>query len=193
MADTTTNLVRSYEGIDIPAPGVFELDPSHTQIGFVARHLMVTKVRGRFTDFHGTATIADDPLQSTLEVEVQPASVDTRDPKRDEHLRSADFFEVERFPSLTFRSTKITKTGKTQFALEGNLTVRDVTKPVVLEFDYEGVVQDPWGGQRFGITASADLDREEFGLMWNVALETGGVLVGKAVKLELEAELVRKA
>jgi polyisoprenoid-binding protein YceI len=161
-------------------------------VGFSVRHLMVSKTKGRFADVSGTIVIAEDPLASSVEVTIGTASVDTRDETRDGHLRSPDFLDVDAFPSITYRSRSVTPAGPGRWTVEGALTVRDVTRPVPLVVTFEGGARDPWGGERIGFTAHAELDREDFGLTWNQALETGGVLVGKAVKIEIEAEAVRQ-
>lgn len=191
MSDTSTS-TRTFEGVEVPAPGTFQLDPSHTEVAFVARHLMVTKVRGRFSEFEGTITVAEEPLASGVEVTIQAGSVDTRDAGRDEHLRSADFFDVESNPAITFRSTGVEHRGGTDFTVHGELTVRDQTRPVDLAMTLEGVVTDPWGNERMAFTASTEVDREEWGLTWNQALETGGVLVGKKVRFEIDGQAVRQ-
>ena len=177
----------------VPATGTYAIDASHTHVGFKVRHLMVSKVRGRFADFEGTVTIADEPLESSVEVTVQLASIDTRDAGRDEHLRSADFFDAATHPTMTFRSTGVRETGTTgRYAVDGELTVRGITKPLTLDVTFDGTARDPWGGERAGFTATAEIDREDYGLTWNQSLETGGVLVGKKVELEIEAEVVRQ-
>ncbi len=188
-----TNLTRQAAGMTLPTPGTFVLDKSHTQVGFVARHLMVSKVRGRFTDFEGTLVVADDPAQSSVEVTIQATSIDTSDENRDKHVRTNDFLAVEEFPTLTFRSTKVELGRGSDWKVTGDLTVRGVTRPVVLDVEFEGVIQDPWGNQRLGFTASGEIDRNEFGVSFNAALETGGFVVSPKIKLEIEAEAVRQA
>lgn len=153
---------------------------------------MVSKVRGVFHDVAGTVVIADDPGESSVEVTIQVASIDTGDEQRDGHLKSADFFDAESFPTLTYRSTGVTSAGRGRYAVDGALTLRDVTRPVVLEVTFDGASGDPWGGIRIGFSATAGLDREDFGLTWNQALETGGVLVGKTIEVEIEAEAVKQ-
>ncbi|MDQ3294150.1 MAG: YceI family protein [Actinomycetota bacterium] len=177
--------------IGVPAAGTYGIDASHSHVGFKVRHLVVGKTRGRFTEVDVTAVVAEDPTASTLEVTVPLASVDTRDVGRDEHLRSADFFDVEKHPNMTFRSTAVTPVGGDRWDVAGELTVRGVTRPLTLHASFEGGVSDPWGNDRAAFTATAELDRESFGLTWNQALETGGVLVGKKIDIEIEAELVR--
>lgn len=189
----TAEATRTVDGVELPAAGVYELDLSHSSVNLSVRHLMVSKTKGRFADFTGTVTIADDPLESSVVVEIQSASIDTRDEKRDGHLRSADFFDVEVHPVITYRSTKVTPGAKATWQVEGELTVNGVTRSVPLTVSFEGGITDPWGSARIGFEAHAELDREDFGLTWNQALESGGVLVGKTVKIDIEAEAVRKA
>jgi len=177
----------------LPNAGTFVLDKSHTQIGFVARHLMVSKVRGRFTDFEGALVVAEDPAQSSVEVLIQAASISTNDENRDNHVRTNDFLNVDEFPTLTYNSTKVELSPSGDWKVIGDLTIRGVTRPVVLDVQFEGVIQDPWGNQRLGFTASAEIDRNEFGVSFNAALETGGFVVSPKVKLEIEAEAVRQA
>ena len=176
-----------------PAAGTYTVDGSHTHVGFKARHLVVAKVRGSFSDVSGTVVVADDPLASTVEVSVGLASVDTGDDTRDGHLRSADFFDVEQHPTMTFRSTGLRQVGDDRYEVDGELTVRGVTRPLTLHATFEGTAVDPWGGERAIFSATGKVNREEFGLTWNQALETGGVLVGKDVDLEIEAEVVKQS
>ncbi len=193
MTATAPPTTRQYAGIEIPSPGTFDLDPSHTTVGFSARHMMVSKVRGRFDSVTGTLTIAEDPLESSVQVSIDAASVNTGEAKRDEHLTSPDFLDVERFPHITFASTRVLDHSAEGFRLEGELTVRDVTRTVTLDASFEGVATSPWGTEAVGFSARTELDREDFGLTWNQALETGGVLVGKRITVEIEAELMRRA
>jgi polyisoprenoid-binding protein YceI len=176
----------------LPTAGTYTVDVSHSHVGFKVRHLMVSKTRGRFADFDGTVTIADAPLDSSLEVAVRLDSIDTRDAGRDEHLRSADFFDVANHPTMTFRSTGVRETGSGRFAVDGELSLLGVTRPLTLDVTFDGTATDPWGGDRAAFTATAELDREDYGITWNQALEAGGVLVGKKVEIEIEAELVRQ-
>jgi len=195
MSDTTiTNpATRTVDGVEIPVAGVYDIDVAHTVIAFSVRHLMVSKTRGRFDAFSGSVTIAEDPTQSQVTVTIDPASVNTSEAKRDEHLRGADFFEVENFPEISFVSTGVSNHKGDHFTLSGDLTVHGVTKPVVLDAVIEGVADTPWGTTAAGFSATTEIDREAFGLTYNAALETGGVLVGKTVKVEIEAELNRRA
>lgn len=195
MSTQTTPSIptRTVDGVEVPATGTYDLDISHSSVAFNVRHLMVSKTKGRFAEFAGTITIGEDPLESSVQVEIQTASVDTRDDTRDGHLRSGDFLDAEAFPVITYRSTKVTPGAGSTWAVEGGLTVRDVTRAVPLTVSFEGGAVDPWGNARIGFEAHTELDREAFGLTWNQALESGGVLVGKTVKIDIEAEAVRQA
>jgi polyisoprenoid-binding protein YceI len=172
-------------------PGVWNVDASHSRIGFVARHLMVSKVRGHFRTFSGTLTIADDALASKVEATAETASISTGDETRDGHVKSADFFDVEKFPTMTLVSTGIDKTGSDDYILHTDLTIKDITKPVDFDLEFDGVNGDPWGGTRAGFTAEADVSRKDWGLEWNVAVETGGVVLGDKIKIQLEIEAIK--
>lgn len=189
---TTTIPTRTVDGVEVPAVGTYVLDVAHSHVGFSVRHLMVSKTKGEFTDFQGTIVIAEDPLESSVEVEIKTDSVTTRDETRDGHLKSADFFDVENHPVMTYRSTKVTPDGKGRWNVEGELTVRGVTLSVPLSVSFEGGSIDPWGNARIGFEAQTEVDREQFGLTWNQALETGGVLVGKVAKINIEAEAIKQ-
>jgi polyisoprenoid-binding protein YceI len=194
MTDTINPAsTRAVNGLTLPSTGTFVLDKSHTEVGFIARHLMVSKVRGRFTDFEGTIVVADDPSESSVEVIIQAASINTNDENRDKHVRTNDFLSTDEFPALTFRSTKVELSSGGDWKVNGDLTVRGVTRPIVLDVQFEGVIQDPWGNQRLGFTASGEIDRNDFGVSFNAVLETGGFVVSPKVKLEIEAEAVRQA
>ena len=191
MSDTTTApATRTVNGVELPAAGTWAIDVSHSSVNFKVKHLGLAKTRGRFTEFEGTVQIGEDPKDTTVEVTIDAASVDTHDAKRDEHLRSPDFFDVASHPKLAFHSTKVDGRDD-EWTLEGELTVAGVTRPVVLDVTYEGVAGDPWGGTRAGFTATAQINREDFGLSWNAALEAGGFLVGKTVTIDLDVELIR--
>ena len=181
---------RHVDGHEVPPAGTYTLDDSHTNIGFSARHLVVAKTRGRFASFRGEVVVGEDPFDSRIDVDIDVASVDSRDENRDAHLRSADFFDVEHFPTMTYRSQGVRPAEHGKYVVDGELTVRGVTRPVALTIEFHGAVTDPWGGTRAGFSASGELNREDFGLTWNQALEGGGVLVGKTVTIEIEAELV---
>ena len=193
MAEQTVNLLRSYDGRSIPSAGVYEIDPAHTDVEFVGRHMMITKVRGRFSDVRGQITIAEKPEDSHVEVELGVASVSTGNSDRDSHLKSGDFFDAERFPTATFRSTTVRARPDDTWEVDGDLTIRDVTRPVTLQVDFDGGGASPFGDQRIGFSAATDVNREDFGLTYNVALETGGVLVGKTARIELSVQAVAAA
>lgn len=182
---------RSVEGVEVPAAGRWEIDPAHSSVEFVARHLMLAKVRGRFAGFSGTLNVADVPEESWVDVTIDAATIDTREPQRDQHLRSPDFLDAERYPTLRYEGGGLEQNGGSRFKLFGSLTIRAVTRPLILDVEFQGVTEDPWGGTRAVFSASAEIDREDFGLTWNQALETGGVLVGKRVRIEIEIEAVR--
>ena len=176
--------------------GTYTLDPTHTRLGFVARHAMVTKVRGTFEDLEGTAHLDfENPANSTAHVTFKLASVNTGNAQRDEHLRSADFFDVENHPTVTFRSTRVEAPRGLQEAIRvtGDLTIRGVTRPVTLDVEpLEPAVRDPWGNTKRGVSARARINRKDWGLKWNVALETGGVVGAEEVAIEIDAELVAR-
>ncbi|MGO8687897.1 MAG: YceI family protein [Candidatus Dormibacteria bacterium] len=186
MAQTSTSTVT---GPPL-APGEYALDPSHTHVGFLARHLVVTKVRGTFEKVDARIRVGETLEHSGVDVTIDVASLDSRDEKRDAHLRSADFFDVEKFPTITFRSTGVVPAADGRYAVTGDLTIRDQTRPLTLDVEYLGAASTPWGTSVAVISAAAEIDREEWGLTWNVALESGGVLVSKRIQLEIEAELV---
>jgi polyisoprenoid-binding protein YceI len=190
MPDRTVSVLRSRDDRLIPVAGVYELDAAHTSVEFVARHLMITKVRGRFSGVQGRITIAEDPESSHVEAEIETASLSTGNDDRDAHLRSGDFFDVEHFPTITFRSTAVRPAADGRWEVVGDLTVRDTTRPVTLQVDFDGADISPLGDERIGFSASTNVDREDFGLTWNMALETGGLLVGRTAHLELNVEAV---
>ena len=174
--------------------GTYTLDPTHTRIGFVARHAMVTKVRGQFNDFEGSGVVdPSDFSKSTVTVIIQAASIDTRNEQRDAHLRSNDFLAMEEYPQITFTSTGIQQTGPTSVELTGDLTIRGVTNSVTIPFEFEGTSIDPFGNLRVGFEGSVVINRQDYGITWNVALETGGVLVSDKVTLEFEISAIKNA
>jgi polyisoprenoid-binding protein YceI len=176
----------------LPATGTYTVDPSHSSVTFSARHLMVSKVRGRLAVTGGAIVIGSEPEASAVEATVDAASVESGDPKRDEHLRSPDFFDAEKYPEISFRSLRVENKGDGEFTLVGDLTVRNVTKPVELEGEYLGTQQSPFGDTRIGFTAETEVNRKDWGLEWNMALETGGVLVGEKVKLTIDIEAIKQ-
>jgi polyisoprenoid-binding protein YceI len=177
-----------------PATGArtqWKLDPAHTLVEFSAKHLMITTVKGRITDLEGTIEIDEkNPKNSTVEAVLKAASIDSRTTQRDDHLRSGDFLHVEKYPDIKFRSTRI-EGDKKEFKLTGDLTIRDVTRSITLDVTFEGETKDPWGGERAGFSARGKIDRRDFGLTWNVALEAGGLTVGNEIKINIEVEAVK--
>jgi len=173
----------------LPA-GTWDVDRDHSNVEFVARHLL-SRVRGRFTGFAGVISVDPDPSRSSVEGSIDAASIDTNHEQRDSHLRGSDFLGVERFPTLSFRSTSVgSPDADGRFPVDGELTIRDVTRPVLLDAQYLGWSDDPWGGKRAAFSARTEVDRDDFGATWNVVLETGGLLVGRNVQIELEIEAV---
>lgn len=169
----------------------WKIDTSHSHIGFSIRHLVIAKVRGEFTGWSGTIELDDeDVTRSSVQVEVDLASIDTKEAKRDDHLRSPDFFDVATFPKMTFVSKQVLAEGGQVTQLIGDLTIRGITKQVTLDVDDEGRAADPWGGQRAAFSAKTRINRKDFGLTWNVALEAGGVMVGENVDIQLDVEAV---
>ena len=173
--------------------GTYTIDPSHSRLGFSTRHAMVTKVRGAFNEVTGQATTGPNLEGASVEVTIQTGTVDTRSADRDAHLKSADFFDVEQYPTMTFRSTEVTAPDADTLRVTGDLTIKDVTRPVTVDFDYAGTAQDPFGNDRIGFEGSTVVNRKDFGLTWNAALETGGVLVSEKATLEFEISLIKAA
>ena len=175
-----------------PTKTTWKIDTAHTNAEFAVRHLMISTVKGRFADVQGVVHVDEtDFAKSSVEVTIAAASLDTREPQRDAHLRSADFFDVENFPQLTFRSKRIEGKGD-RFKIVGDLTIRDITREVALDVTSEGRTKDPWGGERAGFTATTKIKRTDFALLWNQLLETGGVVVGEEVKISIDAELLKQ-
>lgn len=176
--------------VALPEPGTWQLDPAHSSIEFVARHLMVTKVRGNFASFSGSIEIAENPSDSNVTIEVDMASVTTGSDDRDGHLKSPDFFDIDNHPTMTFVSNQIVDKGD-GYQLVGDLTVRGVAKPLTLDVEFLGVMSDPWGNAKAAFSASGEVDREDWGLTWNAPLEAGGVLVSKKARIEIEAQAAK--
>jgi len=170
-------------------PGTWAFDPAHSEIGFSVRHLMVSKVKGRFSTFDGSITIAEEPLESSVNVSVDMSSIDTRDENRDAHLRSPDFFETDKYPTMRFASTEV-RPERDSYVVVGDLTIHGVTKPVELTVELNGVGSDPWGGRRIGFSATGEISRKAWGIDIDMPLENGGVVVGDKIKLYLEVEAV---
>lgn len=172
----------------------WKIDPAHSAIHFTVRHMMIANVRGEFEQFTGTIELdVEHPENTRVEVEIDAASINTREPQRDAHLRSADFLDVENHPHIIFKSTRVERTGETTARLHGDLTIRDITRPVVLDVEHTGIVTSPWGHRSAGFEARAKINRKDWGLTWNKALEAGGVLVGDEIKIEIELELIEEA
>ncbi len=181
MTDTTTLDIPGYKA------GTWVLDPAHSEVTFSVRHMMISKVRGTFGMKSATIVAPENPLEATVEASVDVTSVDTKDEGRDQHLRSAEFFDVETYPTMEFRSTGV-RLEDGDFLVDGDLTIRGITKPATFSLDFGGFGTDPWGNYKAGATAKTVINREDFGLTWNAALETGGVLVGKDVTIELDLQ-----
>jgi len=174
--------------------GTYALDPAHSRIGFVARHAMVTKVRGAFNDVEGSTTIdGANPENSSVSVTLKVESIDTRNEQRDGHLRTNDFLDIENYPTITFTSTAIKHDGGNDFEVTGDLTIKDVTKSITIPLEFQGAAKDPFGNDRIGFEGSVVVNRKDWGITWNAALETGGVLVSEKVTLEFEISAVKTA
>ncbi|AZZ51255.1 MULTISPECIES: YceI family protein [Rathayibacter] len=184
MSDTTT--IPGYRA------GTWVIDPTHSEVGFSVRHLMISKVKGKFERFTATFTTGENPLDSKVEATAEVASINTNEPNRDGHLRTGDFFEAEKYPSIHFVSTAVRANGD-DFLVDGELTIKDVTKPVTFEVEFGGFGSDPYGNYKAGLTAKATIDRTDFGLTYNAALETGGVLIGEKVTITLDLQAAHQA
>ena len=185
-----TNPTRNVDGTELPSPGTWGIDPGHADVSFTGRHFMLTKVRGRFTDVSGSVVVADEMNDSRVDVVIGMASVESGSQARDEHLRSVELFDVEQFPHATFRSTQVDWHGA-RGVMTGDLTLHGVTRRVSLDIEFGGYVRDPWGSDRAIFSAHTKVDREDFGITWNMALEAGGVLVSKEISIDIEVETVR--
>jgi polyisoprenoid-binding protein YceI len=221
---TVDRPIREWNGLMIPDPGVYKLDEAHKRIGFQAQHMMVSPIRGEFARAFATIVVGGDPLRSSITASIEAASINTHNPERDTHLSSPDFLDVQRFPTLEYRSTGIQWEAENdpifhwarlrnnplgrrgtvadlpaaatrasgKFVVSGLLRIKQVTRPIDLSMEFGGARRDPYGRDIFGFSAAAEFDREDFGLVWNVLLETGGVLVGKKVRIELAGEAIRE-
>ncbi len=190
MSTTTEVTSRNVNGTEYPAVGTYAIDVSHTEVGFAVRHMAVSKVRGRFGTFEGTLDIAEDPVDSKVSLTIDAGSVDTRDENRDNHLRTNDFFDVANHPTWTFVSTAIRHEGPTEWKVQGDLTIRGVTRSVELNVTLEGVVKDPYGNHRVGFSASTTINRDDFDVSFGAVMEAGGLVVAKKVDIEIELEAV---
>ena len=190
MTSTTTETATTTERTTVT--GKYAIDPSHSHIGFTARHAMVTKVRGSFAEYEGHGYFdEEDPTKSSLELTIKAQSIDTGNSDRDNHLRSNDFFDMENHPEIRFESTNVEVKGDDQFRVTGDLTIKGVTKPVSVDFEYTGTAVDPFGNQRIGLEGRTTINRKDWGVNWNAALEAGGVLVSEKVALEFEVSAIR--
>jgi polyisoprenoid-binding protein YceI len=172
--------------------GEYKLDLAHTRVGFSARHAMVSKVRGQFNQFDGSLFLdGDDQANSHVELTIQAESIDTRNPDRDNHLRSNDFLAMKEYPEITFRSTQVEKLDNSHFRVTGDLTIRGITKPLAIDFEFSGTVVDPWGNERVGFEGGATINRKDWGVSWNAALDGGGVMVSDKINLEFEVEATK--
>jgi polyisoprenoid-binding protein YceI len=186
-----TAVTRTVEGTELPAAGTWDVDPVHAHVGFVGRHFGLSRVRGRFTGVDGAVHIAEDIADSAIEVTIDMATVDSGSADRDEHLRSADLFDVERYPTARFRSTRVDVAGSVG-KVTGDLTIKGRTRPVTLDVEYLGHARDPWDNERAIFSATASINREDWDVTWNMVLDAGGLLVSKDIQLEIEVELVRQ-
>lgn len=185
MSQTAT--ARSIEGIELPPAGTWTLDPAHTSVGFIGRH-MLTKIRGRFSGFEGRVVVGEGPADSSVEVTIQTATIDSNEEMRDNHLKSEDFLDVERHPTMTFKSTKVRHLGGNELEIVGDLTIKDITHEVVLTAEHLGWGPGMQAGTVMSFSARTDINREDWGMTWNAVVETGGFLVGKKVGIEIEVE-----
>jgi len=190
MQDTAITATRAQAGVEVPSQGTWELDLTHTTITFEVRHMMISKIRGSFGAANGTILVAEDPFESVVDIAIDVASVETGTEDRDNHLRSPDFFNVDAYPLMTFKSTSVEPAGDA-YTMKGDLTIKDVTRPVTLDFEFTGGLIDPYGNSRAAFTTSFEVDREDWGLTWNMPLETGGVLVGKKINVSIDTEATR--
>ncbi|GAA2492343.1 YceI family protein [Streptomyces murinus] len=193
--DNTTTTPAGTAGPDLTAlTGDYTIDPAHTTIEFVARHAMVTNVRGSFQDFSGSLHLdGQDPAKSTATLDITMASIDTGNADRDGHLKSADFFKIDEFPTMTFRSTRAESLGGEDYRITGDLSLLGVTRPITIDLEFNGVAKDPFGNERAGFEGKAELLRSEWGLTWNAALETGGVLISDKIKLNFDVSAIKNA
>jgi len=191
MSTTAEVLTRTVDGVELPEAGTWTADPAHTSVEVVAKHMMITKVRGRVGEVSIDAHIDEDPKKSWVEATLKAATLSTNNEQRDGHLMSDDFLAVDRFPEIKYRSTSLEHIAGERWRAEGELTIRDVTRPVALDIEFGGVAKSPFGHTVAFFSATAQINREDFGITWNQALETGGVLVSKTAKIEIDAQLTR--
>lgn len=188
---TTSTPTRMIDGVELPAPGIWTIDPGHAEVAFIGRHFGLTKVRGRFPGVSGVVVVGEAIETSAVSVEIDVTSISSGDQSRDDHLRSADLFDVDRYPTATFTSTDVVADGPSG-QLIGDLTIKGITRSITLDVAYLGAAVDPWENERAVFSAAGVIDREDWGLTWNMLLEAGGLLVSKEIRLEIELELVRQ-
>jgi polyisoprenoid-binding protein YceI len=188
----STGLVRVVDGRLVPVPGVWDFDAGHTHVGFEGRHLNVTKVRGRFMKFSGRLIVAEIPEESIAELDIDATSIDSGFKDRDEHLKSADWFDVQRYPAIIFRSGHISHVSGSRWKATGELTIKQISRPVDVDIEFAGAVSDPWGNPKIGAVVRAKVDRDEWGLVWNLPLDTGGFVVSRTIQLTVDVEAVLK-
>jgi polyisoprenoid-binding protein YceI len=193
MTESVVSGTREFQGLQIPAAGTYLLDAAHKRVGFVARHLMVSKVRGTFEEAEATIVVGDDPLQSSVTATIKTATINTTQTDRDNHLRSADFFDAEKWPDIVFRSSRIEEVGENALVVSGDLTIRDVTKPITIPIEFTGAETDAFGALRAGFEGTRRIDRREYGLEWNMALDSGGWLVSEKITLEFEISAIKRS
>jgi polyisoprenoid-binding protein YceI len=181
-------VLREGEELELPSPGTWRVDPAHSSVSFSTRYMMLSKIRGRFARFDAIIVVAEPPEESRVEVAIEAASIDTHHEERDEHLRSPDFLQVDLFPSLSFHSTQVSQVDETRLEVQGDLTIRDVTRPVTLDVEFLGVASDPSGVDRAAFVAVTEIDREDWGIVWNKPLDSGGVLAGKRIEIEIDIQ-----
>lgn len=175
------------------AKSTWSLDPTHSEVGFKVKHMMFTNVSGKFNSYNVELSNEDDDFTtSEISFSADINSIDTNNADRDNHLKSGDFFDAEKFPNMTFKSTSVLKKSDSEYTVNGDLTIKDVTKPVTLSLEYSGLMKDPWGNTKAGLSIETKINRKDFGLTWNAALETGGVLVGEEVKIFAEIQIVKQ-
>jgi polyisoprenoid-binding protein YceI len=181
-------VLREGDALELPALGVWKVDPAHSSVTFSSRYMVLSKIRGRFTHFDATIFVAERPQDSWLQAVIDAASIDTDHPERDEHLRSPDFLHVDVFPTLLFHSTQVSRVREAGLEIQGDLTIRDITRAVALEVEYLGVAPDPRGADRAAFVARSEIDREDWGIGWNKPLDTGGVLAGRRLRIDIEVQ-----
>lgn len=192
MAISAIELTRLVDGVRLPVPGVYEFDPGHTSVAFEGRHLVVTRVRGRFLEFSGSLHVAEQAQGSQAELVIRADSLESGNRGRDDHLRGPDFLDVAQHPTITFRSTSIEHVEDDRWRASGDLAIRGVTRPLDVAIEFGGGVRDPWGNEKIGFSVRTEFNREDFGLTWNMVLDGGGLVASKRIRVEIDVEAVRR-